>query len=90
MIILGSLSEDMLGYHHFEKMSWIDAYEHATMILSGMSSVATVKIKGRKILVNPFTLFIGIVFLLVITIIFVPIVHRFFHKFHIQEEKLGE
>ena len=72
----------MLGYHHFEKMSWIDAYEHATMILSGMSSVATVKIKGRKILVNTFTLFIGI--------IFVPIVHRFFHKFHIQEEKLGE
>lgn len=90
LIILGSLSGGTLGYHHFEKMTWIDAYENAAMILSGMGPVATIETKGGKIFAGTYALFSGIVFLVVIAIIFAPVVHRFFHKFHIEEEKLGK
>ncbi|MEK7339694.1 MAG: hypothetical protein WBD50_04125 [Candidatus Rhabdochlamydia sp.] len=90
LIILGSLGGGMLGYHHFEKMPWIDAYENAAMILSGMGPVATIETKGGKIFAGTYALFSGIVFLVVIAIIFAPVVHRFFHKFHIEEEKLGK
>lgn len=35
-IIAASLYLGMLGYHYFEKMSWVDSYVNASMILSGM------------------------------------------------------
>lgn len=90
LIILGSLGGGMLGYRHFEKMPWIDAYENAAMILSGMGPVATIETKGGKLFAGTYALFSGIVFLVVIAIIFAPVVHRFFHKFHIEEEKIGK
>lgn len=90
MIILGSLSSGMLEYHPFEKMAWIDAYENAAIFLSGMGSVITIETKGGKIFAGTSAFFSGIVFLVVIAIIFAPVVHRFFHKFHIEEEKLGK
>ena len=31
----------MLGYHRFVGLSWIDSYENAAMILSGMGPLAT-------------------------------------------------
>lgn len=90
LIILGSLGGGMLGYHHFEEMSWIDAYENAAMILSGMGPVAAIETKTGKFFAGTYALFSGIVFLVIIAIIFAPVIHRFFHKFHIEEEKLGK
>jgi hypothetical protein len=55
-----------------------------------MGPVATIETKGGKIFAGTYALFSGIVFLVVIAIIFAPVVHRFFHKFHIEEEKLGK
>lgn len=90
LIILSSLGTGMLGYHHFEKMPWIDAYENAAMILSGMGPVTDIVTKAGKIFAGTYALFSGIVFLVVIAIIFAPVIHRFFHKFHIEEEKFGK
>lgn len=90
LIILGSLGGGMLGYHHFEGMPWLDAYENASMILSGMGPVATIETKAGKFFAGTYALFSGIIFLVVIAIVFAPVIHRFFHKFHIEEEKLGK
>lgn len=89
-IILCALGGGMLGYRHFEKMTWVDAYENAAMILSGMGPVATIETKAGKLFAGTYALFSGIVFLVVIAIIFAPAIHRFFHKFHIEEEKIGK
>lgn len=86
-IILISLGIGMLGYHHFEKMTWVDAYVNAAMILSGMGPVSNLQTVGGKIFAGTYALFCGIVFLVVIAIIFAPVVHRFFHKFHLEEDK---
>lgn len=81
VIILLSLAVGMLGYHHFERMSWIDAYENAAMILSGMGPVNPVETVNGKLFAGTYALFSGVIFLVVIAIIIAPLFHRFFHRF---------
>jgi hypothetical protein len=86
IIIVISLIMGMLGYHHFENMSWIDAYVNAAMILSGMGPVSTLQTSAGKIFAGTYALFSGVVFLVVVGIIFAPVVHRFFIKFHMENK----
>ncbi len=86
-IILFSLGMGMFGYHHLENMNWVDAYVNAAMILSGMGPVTELKTDAGKLFAGSYALFSGIVFLVVIAVIFAPVVHRFFHPFHIDEKK---
>ena len=86
-IIALSLGLGMVGYSHFEKMSLVDAYENASMILSGMGPVDTIITTGGKVFAGTYALFSGVIFLVVIAIIIAPIFHRFFHWFLIKESK---
>lgn len=86
IIIFISLIGGMIGYHHFEQMAWVDAYVNASMILSGMGPVSTLQTTAGKIFAGSYALFSGIVFLVVIAIIFAPVIHRFFHKFHLEDK----
>lgn len=86
-IILVSLIIGMIGYGITEKMHWVDAYLNAAMILSGMGPVEPLKTTEGKLFAGTYALFSGIVFLVVIAFIFAPVIHRFFHKFHLEEEK---
>lgn len=87
IIIVASLGLGMIGYHHYEKMTWVDAYVNAAMILSGMGQVKTLATSEGKIFAGTYALFSGIMFLVTIAFIFTPVVHHFFHKFHIDEQK---
>lgn len=75
------------GYHYFENMDWIEAYENAAMILSGMGPVDVIETKSGKIFAGTYALLSGIIFLVVIAIIIAPLIHRFFHKFMIKDLK---
>ncbi len=86
ILIMISLFLGMCGYHYFETMSWVDAYVNAAMILSGMGPVSDLHTESGKIFAGSYALFSGIVFLVIIVIVFAPVFHRFFHKFHMQEE----
>lgn len=88
VIILGSLFLGMLGYHHFEKMSWVDSYVNAAMILSGMGPVETLKTEAGKIFAGTYALFSGILFLVIIAIIFAPVIYRLLHKYHLDVTKM--
>ena len=85
-IIAGSLSIGMWGYHHFERMSWVDSYVNAAMILSGMGPVSNLQTTSGKIFAGTYALFSGIVFLIFIAIIFAPIFHRFMHELHLPDD----
>lgn len=87
VVMLFCLLVGMWGYHHFEKMPWIDAYVNAAMILSGMGPVTELKSDGGKIFAGSYALFSGIIFLVIMAIIIAPVAHRFFHQFHIDEAK---
>ncbi len=85
-IIAGALALGMMGYHTFEKMAWIDAFANAAMILSGMGPVATLQTDAGKLFAGCYALFSGIALIAILGIIFAPVVHRFLHKFHLEDE----
>jgi hypothetical protein len=87
VIIFIFLGIGIMGYHFLENMGWIEAYENAAMILSGMGPVDTLYTNKGKIFAGTYALFSGIVFLVIIAIIMAPLFHRFFHKFMIKDVK---
>lgn len=82
-----SLIIGMLGYHHFEKMSFVDAYVNAAMILSGMGPVTQLNTEAGKIFAGSYALFSGIVFLFVMALILTPIIHHILHQLPVEDTK---
>jgi len=87
VVIFVSLSGGMLGYHHFENMSWVDAFVNASMILSGMGPVSNLQTDAGKIFAGCYALFSGLALVAALGIMFAPVVHRFLHKFHLEDTK---
>lgn len=90
MVIGVSLGIGMIGYHVFEKMVWIDAFVNAAMILSGMGPVAPLQTDGGKLFAGCYAIYSGIALIGVLGIIFAPVIHRFLHKFHLEDKELDK
>lgn len=84
LMIVFSLGIGMSGYHYFENMSWIDAFANAAMILSGMGPLTPLQTNSGKLFAGFYALFSGLVFIIIIALVFAPVVHRFLHKFHME------
>ena len=82
-MMLGALGVGVLGYHFFEKQTWIDAFANAAMILSGMGPLGPLQTTGGKIFAGCYALFSGLAFIVIIGVVWMPVVHRLFHKFHL-------
>lgn len=85
-IVLISLAIGIVGYHVFEGLPWIDATVNAAIILGGMGPVNSLSTNAGKLFAAAYALFSGLVFLVAIAIIFAPVVHRFFHWFHLEAD----
>ncbi|HSW86840.1 MAG TPA: hypothetical protein VLG49_05000 [Rhabdochlamydiaceae bacterium] len=86
VIIIVALFIGILGYHCLAKLPWISSFENAAMILSGMGPVDDLPNDGSKIFAGCYAIFSGVMFLVVIGIVFAPVIHRAFHKFHLAED----
>ena len=84
LIITGSLAVGMVGYHVLEKMSWLDSFVSASMILSGMGPVSPLQTDAGKIFAGCYALFSGLAFVASVGVVFAPVFHRFIHKFHLE------
>lgn len=87
LLVAGSLFLGMLGYHHFEHMSWLDSCLNAAMILGGMGPVDRLYTVGGKLFASFYALFSGIVFLISVGVLLAPVIHRFLHQFHLQSRE---
>lgn len=83
-VVVVSLGIGILGYRLTEGLSWLDALLNASMILGGMGPVAELRTAAGKLFASFYALFSGIAFLSVAGILFVPVLHRFLHKFHLE------
>lgn len=83
VLVTGALGIGMLGYHELERLSWLDAFLNAAMILGGMGPVNELKTEAGKLFAGLYALFSGLIFLVVAGLIFMPLVHRLLHRFHI-------
>src|ERR1043165_9427208 len=63
LIIGGSLAVGMAGYHCFEKLSWLDSFANASMILSGMGPLSPVQTNAGKVFAGCYAPFSGGAFL---------------------------
>lgn len=67
--------------------SWIDAFHNSAMLLSGMGPVLPeYPTTGSKLFSALYALFGGIVFITNIGVILAPIMHRIFHRLHLEED----
>lgn len=82
-----ALGLGMADYHYFEEMNWVDAFENAAMILSGMGPVSTLQTDPSKIFAGCYALFSGLMFITVTGIVLAPVAHRALHKFHLESGK---
>src|ERR1700694_3029089 len=80
-----SLLAGMVGYHLLEGLSWIDSFVNAAMLLGGMGPVAPLQTTGGKLFAGLYALYAGLVFLIAVGVVFVPVLHRFLHTFHLDE-----
>lgn len=82
LIIAVSLIAGILGYHLIVNLSWVDSYENAAMILSGMGPVGTPLTTAGKIFAGSYALYSGIAVLVTAGVLFAPLVHRMLHRLH--------
>ncbi len=82
LVIAGSLVGGMAGYAYFERLSWMDAFLNASMLLGGMGPVESPATPGGKLFAGCYALYAGMVFLVVASLILAPVVHRVLHRFH--------
>jgi len=77
-----SLFAGMVGYRHFEDLSWTDAFVNAAMILSGMGPMKTDLSQGGKVFAGLYALYSGIVVIAVAGLLLAPAIHRVMHRVH--------
>jgi len=81
-----SLAVGMIGYHALERLSWLDAFLNASMLLGGMGPVATPTTDGGKLFAGLYALYCGLMVIIVAGIILAPVAHRILHRFHLEEQ----
>jgi len=87
VLVTGSVILGMLGYHHFAQETWIDAFVNATMLLGGMGQVGDVVTTSGKVFSGLYSLYSGMVFLVLIGTMLTPVFHRVLHRFHWDTEQ---
>lgn len=86
-LIALSLAGGMIGYEHYEKLPWRDAFLNASMLLGGMGPVDAPRTPGGKLFAGFYALYAGLVFIVSAGVLFVPVVHRILHHFHVDDRQ---
>src|SRR4029077_18448588 len=87
-ILIGiSLVVGMAGDAGIEGVGGGDAFVNAAMILSGMGPLSPLQTAGGKLFAGFYALYTGLALVMASAVILAPVVHRLFHRFHLEEEK---
>ncbi len=90
-LIALSLAIGMAGYRYFfPALDWADAFANAAMILSGMGPLAVPDTTGAKIFSGCYAIYSGLMLVMSAGVVFAPVVHRFLHKLHADEDEVRE
>ena len=84
-----ALGIGVAGYHSIAGLSWIDSLLNASMILGGMGPVDELRTPAAKLFASAYALFAGLVFVALTGLLIAPFLHRFLHRFHLDEDEDG-
>ena len=82
-----ALGIGITGYLVLARLSLIDAFLNAAMILGGMGPVDTLPTPAAKLFAGFYALFSGIVFIGVAGVVTAPFVHRLLHHIHMDDDE---
>lgn len=83
LLIALALLVGMAGYHWLLRLPWVDAFENAAMILSGMGPLSAPTGTAGKIFAGSYALFCGFAVIFCSGVVFAPVLHRFLHRLHL-------
>lgn len=83
-LLLASLLIGMAGYMLFERLTVIDAFLNAAMLLGGMGPVNAPQTFAGKLFAGLYALYAGLVFVVSSAILCTPLLHRLLHRFHLE------
>lgn len=86
-LIILSVCLGTVGYHYFGKISWLDSFHMACMILTGMGPVVEMNSTNAKLFSSFYALYSGVAFLSITAVFFAPIIHRLLHILHVEENE---
>ena len=89
VLIGGSLVAGMIGYRALERLTWIDAFLNASMLLGGMGPVNPPQTVGGKLFAGLYALYAGLLFIAITGLLIAPVLHRVVHRFHLEREAEG-
>lgn len=81
----GWLAIGMAGYALTEGMSAVDAFLNASMILSGMGPVDTLRTTAGKLFAGSYAILSGLLIVIAAGFVLAPIMHRVLHAFHVEQ-----
>ena len=87
MLIIISVMIGTVGYHILGRISWLDSFYMACMILTGMGPVTDMETNAAKLFSSFYALYSGVAFLSITAVFFAPIVHRILHILHVEMEE---
>lgn len=84
VLLGGSLLLGVVGYMTLAHLRFVDAFLNAAMILGGMGPVDPLPDDAAKLFAGFYALYSGVIFLVVVGVVFAPILHRILHRLHLQ------
>ena len=85
-ILAPSLLIGMIGFVVFEGKNWVEAYDYASMILSGMGPFEEAATDAGRIFEGTYALYSGLTVVVVASLILAPVFHRVLHSFHVEDD----
>lgn len=89
-IVVVSLLIGTSGYYWAGEMSWDEAFPHTCLMLSGHDVQHEESSPAGRLFAGVFVLFARLVFVTLVAVLFVPLLHRIFHRLHLDPQHLGE
>lgn len=86
VLVFFSLLIGVIGYHYFGKLTWLESFHMASMILTGMGPVNQITTESGIVFSSFYALYSGIAFLSITAVFFTPMVHRILHILHVDKK----
>lgn len=86
VLLAFSLGLGMAGYMITEKLSAVDAFLNAAMLLGGMGPVNAPATTAGKLFAGVFALYAGLLFVVCAALVLTPVFHRVLHRFHVDQD----
>lgn len=74
----------MIGFHHFERLGWMGAALNASMIITGNGPITPMHTFAGRIFQMFYAVFGGLIFVLVISVLLAPVIHRILHAYRLE------